>query len=313
MADKKSQNKRAESEAPQPLPFTDLPERPEPDTEPEIKPLRHPVWTENKAKLIERYLLYFIFITKHGTYIDGFAGPQEPDSPEMWAANLVLANEPKWLQHFHLFDIDPEQIRRLEDLKAVQPNHDSKGRKVARDIEIYSGDFNMRFRELLDSGSISQKEATFCLIDQWSTQCHWSTVEALAKYKQPGFNKIELFYFLAVGWLGRTIAATTKETEGLSAWWGRDDWKQFVGMKRTTQSQIFVQRFKQEFAYKSVKAWPIYEKPSGGNIMYYMIHATDHQEAPKLMARAYDRAVYPEHYEQLQFDAFFSGLEREAR
>jgi len=30
-----------------------------------------PIWTKNKAKLIERYLLYFVYITKHGTYIDG--------------------------------------------------------------------------------------------------------------------------------------------------------------------------------------------------------------------------------------------------
>lgn len=301
-----------QEDQPPPLPFPEgLPERPEPDTEPEIKRLRHRVWTENKAKLIERYLLYFVFITHHGTYIDGFSGPQEPDHPEMWSANLVLANEPKWLRHFHLFDIHPEQIERLETLKLVQPTCDSKGRKVTRDIEIYPGDFNVRIHELLNSGSISQREATFCLLDQRSTECHWSTVEALARYKQTGSNKIELFYFLAVGWLGRTLAATTKEMQGLSDWWGRDDWGQFIGMRKPTQADVFVRRFKKEFGYKSVKAWPIFEKQSGGNIMYYMIHATDHQEAPKLMSRAYDRAVFPELYEQLQFESFFSELEGE--
>ena len=37
--------------------------------------------------------------------------------------------------------------------------------------------------------------------------------------------------------------------------------------------------------------------------MYYMIHATDHEAAPGLMARAYDRAVQPkEEVEQLQFE-----------
>ena len=45
--------------------------------EPFVRPLRHPIWTEYKARLIERYLYYFVMITKHGTYIDGFAGPQE--------------------------------------------------------------------------------------------------------------------------------------------------------------------------------------------------------------------------------------------
>ena len=44
--------------------------------EPKVGRPQHSIWTENKAKLIERYLYYFVLITKHGTYIDGFAGPQ---------------------------------------------------------------------------------------------------------------------------------------------------------------------------------------------------------------------------------------------
>lgn len=47
-----------------------------------LRPLRNPIWTENKARLIERYLYYFVLITKHGTYIDGFAGPQYADRPD---------------------------------------------------------------------------------------------------------------------------------------------------------------------------------------------------------------------------------------
>jgi hypothetical protein len=62
-----------------------------------LRPLRNPIWTENKVRLIERYLYYFVLITKHGTYIDGFAGPQYEDRPDAWAARLVLEIEPKWL------------------------------------------------------------------------------------------------------------------------------------------------------------------------------------------------------------------------
>ena len=58
------------------LPLDIFPEPIEPEIK--VKPPTHRVWTENKAKLIERYLLYFVFITHHGTYIDGFAGPQDP-------------------------------------------------------------------------------------------------------------------------------------------------------------------------------------------------------------------------------------------
>ena len=59
-------------------------------------PLKYPLWTEHKAKLIARYLYYFVMITKHGTYIDGFAGPQN-DEPDMWAAKLVIESQPRWL------------------------------------------------------------------------------------------------------------------------------------------------------------------------------------------------------------------------
>jgi hypothetical protein len=31
-----------------------------------FKPQQRPLWTENKAKLIERYLFYFVLVTKHG-------------------------------------------------------------------------------------------------------------------------------------------------------------------------------------------------------------------------------------------------------
>ncbi len=43
---------------------------------PKFKNPLHPVWSENKAHFVARYLQYFVFVTKHGTYIDGFAGPQ---------------------------------------------------------------------------------------------------------------------------------------------------------------------------------------------------------------------------------------------
>lgn len=281
-----------------PLPFPGgLPERPSP--EPLVKRLRHPVWTENKAKLIERYLYYFVLVTHHGTYIDGFAGPQEPDKPETWAAKLVLESEPRWLKHFHLFDNDKNQVEYLRALKSRQPVRDHKGKKIYRDIHIYEGDFNTRVNELLSAGTIKANEATFCLLDQRTFECHWSTVKALAEYKTQGNNKIELFYFLPIGWLGRALAAIQNE-KILKDWWGRDDWSELRNMREQQRVEGFVERFVKELNYKSVKPWPIFERQSGGRIMYYMIHATDHPVAPGLMFRAYERAVQPkEPFEQL--------------
>src|ERR1700676_4927790 len=97
----------------------------------------NPVWTDNKAKFIARYLRYFVYITHHGTYIDGFAGPQAECETESWAAKLVLDSKPKWIRHFHLCDSKRSQVKHLQKLKADQPSMDDAGKPINRDIHIY--------------------------------------------------------------------------------------------------------------------------------------------------------------------------------
>lgn len=261
--------------------------------EPEIRPIRNPIWTENKAKLIERYLFYFVLITKHGTYIDGFAGPQEEGKPDMWAARLVLESEPKWFRNFYFFDKGSKQIASLEQLRESQPP------KPKRKIEVIKGDFNRKIIELLKTTPFREKEACFCLLDQRTFECQWKSVKNLAECKSQG-NKIELFYFLCNGWFGRALHGI-KQKDVLKKWWGRKDWEILYQISSDERRDLIVERFKSELGYHSVKAWPIYERNNGGATMYYMIHATDHPEAPSLMRRAYSKAVSPkEPIEQLR-------------
>lgn len=277
------------------LPFDFLPESTSDGFKISLDPLRYPIWTENKAKLIEYYLYYFVLITRHGTYIDGFAGPQELDEPDrwrdLWAAKLVLESEPRWLRHIYLYDKYKRPFQALEALKAEQPSVDKKGRKITREIVVRKGDFNVLVHELLGSNRIRETEATFCLLDQRTFECHWSTIQAVAAYKKKG-RKIEIFYFLPIAWLDRALAAQ-KRTKVLEDWWGRDDWLNLREMSTQMRLDTFVDRFKDELGYKSVMAWPIFKRQNSGNIMYYMIHATDHPDAPRLMYRAYHSAIKP--------------------
>jgi three-Cys-motif partner protein len=187
---------------------------PEPETSLGTKAL----WTDNKAQFIMLYLQFFVFITKHGTYIDGFAGPQEECETESWSAKLVLANRPRWIRHFHLCDANRAQISRLKALKDAQPDRDEDGRKINRTIEIYQGDFNVAVDRILSSGTISESEATFCLLDQRTFECTWTTVAKLARYKKTG-HKIELFYFLANNWFERALSGLL-DMKKLARWWG---------------------------------------------------------------------------------------------
>lgn len=268
--------------------------------EAEVARLRYPIWTQNKARLIEKYLKYFVFVTKNGAYIDGFAGPQEEDdNAELWSASLVLRSEPRWLRNFFLFDLKPAQVRRLEALRDRELPLRAKKHRIV----VTGGDFNESLGQLLEQRPITDKEATFALLDQRSFECHWSSVIQLAAYKPTGQPKIELFYFYPAGWDGRALKAQ-QDLDVLRAWWGRDDIDTIRDGDPKTRHMLFVDRFKNELGYKHVWPWPIWEREDGGGrVMYYMIHATDHDEAPKLMSRAYRKAVDPtEPIEQLTLE-----------
>jgi len=76
-----------------------------------------------------------------------------------------------------------------------------------------------------------------------------------------------------------------------------------VDKQGVVRAQFVCDRFKSEFKYKHVYPFPICEKKDeGGRVMYYMIHASDHDEACVLMNRAYGKALdIKETGKQLEF------------
>jgi three-Cys-motif partner protein len=260
--------------------FADLP--PPADKPIQFKPAERPIWTENKAKLIERYLFYFVMVTKHGAYIDGFAGPQYDGKDDAWAAKLVLESRPAFLRNFWLCEIKKPGIAKLEALKAAQPKIRN------RTIRIIPGDFNANVSALLAESNIDDKTATFCLLDQRTFECEWQTLVTLSRHRAD--YKIELFYFLATGWLDRSMSGI-KNKSILEKWWGRPDYEKLQSMHAHDRMRLFCDRMKSELGYKHAYGWEIYSREKGGKVMYHMIHATDHDEGPRLMNRAYRNAL----------------------
>ena len=270
---------------------------------------RNPIWTGCKAKLIERYLFYFVQITHSGTYIDAFAGPQEADKHEMWSAKLVIESVPRWLRNFYLFELGDSQVEFIRKMIDGQPPRNKEKKEPKRKIEIYAGDFNQNIIKVLAGNPISDKEATFCLLDQRTFECDWASVRAIATHKKGG-NKIELFYFFPEGWLNRSVAGLKIDKDArLQNWWSNSNWTELLKKQGAIRAQYVCDRFKSEFKYKHVYPFPIYEKKDeGGRIMYYMIHASDHDEARVLMNRAYVKALdIKETGKQLDFLQDFSG------
>ena len=245
-----------------------------------LSPIREPVWTRNKARLIERYLNLFVMVTRHGVYIDGFAGPQRENEDEAWAAKLVLESKPPRLRNFLLVDANRSCVTALEKLKDEQESISG------RTIDVWCGDFNSIVGEVLASSPIREKTASFCLLDQRTFECHWETVQKISKYKT-GY-KIELFYFFGTSWFDRAISGLNEQKK-LEVWWGRDDLDEFLRKPKSERPRLLAERFQNELGYATALAWPIYGQ--NRRIMYHMIHATDHPEAHKLMHRAYKKAT----------------------
>ena len=181
--------------------------------------------------------------------------------------------------HYAVCDQDPEQAQRLRDLGN---GHHS--------FRVYEGDANECIHQMLTDAPITPKKACFCLIDQRTFECHWSTVQAVARYKPEGY-KIEVFYFLAQGWLDRAWASTRDEAR-LAAWWGNEDYKEFRDLSSVERARTLCRRFREELDYSYADPFSIHEKGQGSRTMYYMIHASDHPEACKLMSRAYQQVQY---------------------
>jgi three-Cys-motif partner protein len=131
-------------------------------------------------------------------------------------------------------------------------------------------------------------------------ECYWETVKQLAAYKQPPNNKIEILYFLGVGWLHRSMSGI-RHTDRMDKWWGRTDWRTLKGMKHADIAELVRDRFETELRYRFAAAYPIYDREEGNRVMYYMVHASDHDEAPMLMVRAHRKAVrsLPKEVQQL--------------
>jgi three-Cys-motif partner protein len=144
---------------------------------------------------------------------------------------------------------------------------------------------------VLKYDDVGENVATFCLLDQRTFECEWATVKALAGHKTE--RKIELFYFVPTGWLVRALSAVKRpETiDGVTRWWGKDDWQQLRDMSAFDQAALFCRRFREELSYRYAYSFPIFAGAGSMQVMYYMVHATDHPLAPGQMARAYSKVT----------------------
>ncbi len=267
---------------------------------------RSNIWTSNKAQIIARYIYTFLSVTKNVIYIDAFSGRQdEADNEESWTAKNILEKRSVFLRKVYLFEQDARKIPPLQILA-----DDFKPTKAAKNqpkIFVHHGDCNQEIPKVFDSegNKIRPRQAAFALLDQRTTECSWDLVKYLANLKQPSdvSHRVEILYFLAQGWLNRALKTRTTASKNAEtrAWWGDDTWVELLKLKPERRARYLVERF-QSLGYKFAQAYGMRDK--NGKEMFYLIHATDHELAPSLMAKAYQstcKHLSDEEFEK-QFD-----------
>lgn len=246
------------------------------------------LWTHQKADLIKRYLWQFLSVTKNGVYIDAFAGPQKIESKDKsWAAKQVLDMRSQYLDRACLFEMDESKMPFLNGL--VDQYHKGWTRLSDLQVEAFCGDSNIEVPAYLKRTPIVRpNKAAFALLDQRTHECTWSLVECLANHKQRG-NKIEIFYFLAQGWMNRSVksAKTDEKLDEIRMWWGSDDYEDFINLSSFERAEVMQSRFLNELGYNFAHAFPMRKRGKEGQVMFWLIHASDHPRANPLMASAY--------------------------
>jgi three-Cys-motif partner protein len=275
--------------------------------------LKGNIWTHQKSTLISRYLHSFLAVTRNGIYLDAFAGPQDIENrEETWAAKKVLEKESIFLRRACLFEMDQQKIPYLEELRKKYCQGWARYAS-RRQVVVAQGDSNETVAEYLRRSPIKPKRAAFALLDQRTHECAWSLVKALATHKSGG-NRIELFYFLAQGWMDRSMksAKTPEKFAEIETWWGRPDWRSFLSLSSWERAEVMQQRFKDEFGYKFTKAFPMRDQLEGGRVMFWLIHASDHPRAIPLMGAAY-RGIYrnwtDEQWERANFQPYLAAFD----
>lgn len=245
-----------------------------------------PDQTNAKSRLIAEYISKFQLITRGGLFIDGFSAPQSRIHEDAWTARRVLEIEPKWIRTFWLCDIESGGLMQLRRLKQA---HD--GVPKSRHVFVMDGDFNQTIKLILNSPKMHRQTAIFALLDQRNTECHWATVKAIAA--RAGNTKVELLYFLGTSWIHRSLAASVRleRIAEINQWWGGEGWQYLKALSQAQIVEAVASRFTKELGYRFVNSYPIFQSEDGNKAAFHLIHASDHPEARKLMARAYVKIV----------------------
>lgn len=259
-------------------------------------------WTRGKLEMLRSYLDAFTTASKslhERIYLDLFGG--QPANLERitkadldGSAKIALTTSDPQFTRLRFFELEPyaSQLR-----EALAVDH------VGRDFAVIAGDCNRTVHNVLTELAPVNWAPTFAFVDPNGPDIHWSTLEALARFKKPSTAKTEIWLLLAAGMFIRTLpvdgSVRDEDARRLTVMYGTEHWRAIYearvagqttpGEAREEYVNLMRWRLQEVLGYERTHPLEVFNER--GSSMYHMIFATDHPAGDRIMTSLYNRAA----------------------
>ena len=260
-------------------------------------------WTKGKLAMLREYLDRFTTTTKEKStevlYLDVFGG--QPENRERYtnetldgSSRIALSiNDPPFTR-LRFFELEPYATRLDNALRSEF---------MDRDFAIISGDCNETIHGALADLESVNWAPTFAFVDPNGPNMHWTTLEALARFKRSRPYKVEIWLLLAVGMFTRNLPVNgnirDSDARQLTRMYGTNQWQEIyrariegrieAGSAREEYVNLMRWRLERILGYRKTHALEVFNEQ--GSSIYHMIFATDHAAGDRIMTSIYRNAV----------------------
>jgi three-Cys-motif partner protein len=259
-------------------------------------------WTRGKLDLLRRYLDAFTTASKgvdERIYLDVFGG--QPDNRDRLTDELLDGSA-----RVALGTADPPFTRlRFFELPPYAARLDAALRKdfSHRNFRVISGDCNETIGPALAELASYNWAPTFAFIDPNGPDAHWSTIEAIARFKKPGTTKAEMWILLAAGMFMRTLPVRgdvrPEDAQKLTRMYGTEQWRAIyqgrldglITPAEAREEYVNLMRWRLQHILGYKWTHPLEVFNERGSSIYHMIFATDHEAGNRIMTHLYSQAA----------------------
>jgi three-Cys-motif partner protein len=187
-------------------------------------------WTRGKLDVLRRYLDAFTTTTKNKAseriYLDAFAGQVEnrdrlTGEPIDGSARIALSITDPPFTRLHFFEVSERAELLNSVLRSDFPD---------RDFAVHGGDCNVLIPGVLEDLRDLSWAPTFAFIDPNGMEAAWTTLEAIAAFRQKAKTKAELWLLFAAPQFARLLRVDGTEVREEDAatidrLFGTDEWR----------------------------------------------------------------------------------------